>query len=193
MSKQELNACLKCFYTSARKKDGTYYKSSSTKSIRAAIDRFLRSPPHNKPFSIITDPAFTEANKVLDAFVKDLRKKGKKPGNVHKRAISKEQMKKLFESSELRPANSLNPGQLQRTVWFYLGLFFGRWGRENQQQLTLAMLSLCKDPQGVEYCELNRSQPGSLLATKITRVASQMLEMNRMRRYFLSWDVKDVQ
>ncbi|CAH3150026.1 unnamed protein product [Porites lobata] len=26
MSKQELNACLKCFYTSARKKDGTYYK-----------------------------------------------------------------------------------------------------------------------------------------------------------------------
>ena len=57
MSKEESNVCLKCFYTSARKKDGTYYKSSSTKSIRAAIDRFLRSPPHNKPFSIITDPA----------------------------------------------------------------------------------------------------------------------------------------
>ena len=35
MSKQELNACLKCFYTSARKKHGTYYKSSSTKSIRS--------------------------------------------------------------------------------------------------------------------------------------------------------------
>ena len=98
MSKQELNACLKCFYTSARKKDGTYYKSSSTKSIRAAIDRFLRFPPNNKPFSIIADPAFTEANKVLDAFVKDLRKTGKIAGVVHKRAISKEQLKKLFES-----------------------------------------------------------------------------------------------
>ena len=35
MSKQELNACLKCFYPSARKKHGTYYKSSSTKSIRS--------------------------------------------------------------------------------------------------------------------------------------------------------------
>ena len=33
MSKEELNVCLKCFYTSARKKDGTYYKSLSTKSI----------------------------------------------------------------------------------------------------------------------------------------------------------------
>ena len=50
MSKEELNICLKCFYTSARKKDGTYNKSSSTKSIRAAIDRFHRSPPQNKPF-----------------------------------------------------------------------------------------------------------------------------------------------
>ena len=50
MWKQELNACLKCVYTSARKKDGTYCKSSSTKSIRAAIDCFLCLPPHNKPF-----------------------------------------------------------------------------------------------------------------------------------------------
>ena len=166
MSKQELNACLKCFYTSARKKDGTYYKSSSTKSIRAAIDRFLRFPPNNKPFSIISDPAFTEANKVLDAFVKDLRKTGKIAVVVHKRAISKEQLKKLFESGELGPAGSLNPAQLQRTAWFYLGLFFGRRGRENQRQLTPAMLSLRKTPQGVEYYELNRSQPGSLPATK---------------------------
>ena len=71
----------------ARKKDGTYYKSSSTKSIRAATDRFLCFPPHSKPFSIITDPAFTEANKVLDAFVKDMRKTGKIADVVHKRAI----------------------------------------------------------------------------------------------------------
>ena len=166
MSKEELNVCLKSFYTSARKKDGTYYKSSSIKSIRAAIDRFLRSPPHNKPFSIISDPGFTEANKVLDAFVKDLRKTGKIAGVVHKKAISKEQVKKLFDSGELGPADSLNPAQLQRTAWFYLGLFFGRRGRENQRQLTPAMLSLRKTPQGVEYYELNRSQPGSLPATK---------------------------
>ena len=113
MSKAELNVCLKCFYTSARK-DRPYYKTSSTKSIRAAIDRFLRSPPHNKPFSIISDPAFTEANKVLDAFVKDLWKTGKIADVVHKKAISKEQLKKLFESGELGPADSLNPAQLQR-------------------------------------------------------------------------------
>ena len=114
----------------------------------------------------LSDPAFNEANKVLDAFVKELRKTGKIAGVVHKKTISKEQMKKLFDSGELGPADSLNPGQLQRTARLYLGLFFGRRGRENQRQLKPTMLSLRKTPQGVEYYELNRSQPGSLPATK---------------------------
>lgn len=48
------------------------YKNTSIKSIRAGIDCFFCSPPHNKPFSIISEAVFTRANKVLDAFVKDL-------------------------------------------------------------------------------------------------------------------------
>ena len=116
MSKEELNLCLKNFYTSMMKKDGSFYKSTSMKSIRAAIDRFLRSPPHNKTFSIIADAAFTKANKALDAFVKDLQKTGKIAGIVHKKPISKEQMKRPFDSGELGPANSMNPAQLQRTA-----------------------------------------------------------------------------
>ena len=90
MNKEELNACLKSFYTSARKQDGQFYKSSSLKAIRAAIDGYLRTPPHYKHFSIVADPAFTEANKILDAFVKVLRKSGKISGVVHKKAISKQ-------------------------------------------------------------------------------------------------------
>ena len=48
MSKEELNACLTCFDTSARKKDSTYYKSLLIKSIRADINRSLHSSPHKK-------------------------------------------------------------------------------------------------------------------------------------------------
>ena len=44
MNNEELNACLKSFYTSARKQDGQFYKSS-LKAIRAAIDRYLRMLP----------------------------------------------------------------------------------------------------------------------------------------------------
>ncbi|KAL9982412.1 hypothetical protein ACROYT_G004450 [Oculina patagonica] len=162
MSKEELNTCLKCFYTSARKQDGSYYKASSLKSIRAAIDRHLRSAPHNKPFSVISDAAFTEANKVLGAFVKDLKMSGKIEDIVHKKAITKEQVRRLFDSGQLGPADSNDPAQLQRTAWFYVALFFGRRGRENQRLLKRDMLVLGKTPQGIEYYELNRQMPGSL-------------------------------
>ena len=96
MNKQELNACIKSFYTSARKQDGQFYKSSSLKAICAAIDRYLRISPDSKQFSIVADPAFTEANKVLDALVKELRKSGKISGVVHKKAILNQQVEKLF-------------------------------------------------------------------------------------------------
>ena len=126
MNKEELNACLKSFYTSARKHDGQFYKSSSLKAIRAAVDRYLRMPPHSKQFSIIADPAFTGANKILDVLLKELRKSGKISGVVHKKAISKLPVEKLFQSSELGPADIKDPAQLQRTAWFYLGIYFGR-------------------------------------------------------------------
>ena len=63
---------------------------------------------------------FTEANKILGAFVKDLRKTGKIAGIVHKKAVSKDQNQRLFESGALGSADSQNPAQLQRTAWLYL-------------------------------------------------------------------------
>ena len=51
-------------------------------AIRAAIDRFLRVE-HNKPFSIYESLVLSEANLVLDSFVKDLGKTGKIGGIVH--------------------------------------------------------------------------------------------------------------
>ena len=62
MSNEELNVCLTCFHTSARKKDDTYCKSSSIKSVRAAIDRFLRSPPRNKQMD---EKAFSEVENLI--------------------------------------------------------------------------------------------------------------------------------
>ena len=124
MSLQELNECLKCFYVSACQKDGSFYKKSSMLSIRAAIDRFLREPPNSKPFSITAHPAFAEANKVLDAFVKSLRKSGKIAGAVHKESMTEEHIQQLFESGELGPADSKDPAQLMKTAWLYMSLFW---------------------------------------------------------------------
>ena len=51
MNKEELNACLKSFYTSARRQDGQFYKSSSLKAIRAATGIFacLHTPHESLP------------------------------------------------------------------------------------------------------------------------------------------------
>ena len=91
-------------------------------------------------------------------------------------------------------ADNFNPAQLQRTAWFYLGLFFGRWERENQRQLTPPMLSLRKTPQGVEYFELNRSKPASMAATKNHQGGLAGGEDESVcEDIFLSRDLKDVQ
>ena len=57
--------------------EGLTLLERSMKSIRDTIDRFLRSPPQNKPFCIIADPAVTQANEVLDAGVRERKKDGK--------------------------------------------------------------------------------------------------------------------
>ena len=164
MSKEDLKVFLKCLYTSARKKESTYYKSSSTKSIRAAVDRFLRSPPRNKPFSIISDPAFTEANKVLDAFVKDLRKTGKIAGVVHKKAISKEQVKKLYRPSrQFESCPVTGPGRLGSTLASFLEHVNVKTSDSWHPQCFLYE----KLHKGLNTTdELNRRQPGSLPATE---------------------------
>ena len=60
MSPQQLNKCRQKFYVSTRKQDGNFYiKTESLIAIRAALDRNLRSPPLNKPFSIIGEPDLT--------------------------------------------------------------------------------------------------------------------------------------
>ncbi|CAH3172119.1 unnamed protein product [Porites lobata] len=71
-----LNKCLQKFYLSARKRDGSYYNKKSLIAIRAALDRHLKSPPFSKPFSIVGDSHFNEANKSLSNFLKTLSKSG---------------------------------------------------------------------------------------------------------------------
>ena len=124
MEKSELAKCLEKFYLSARQKDGGYYKATSLRSIRAGLDRYLQSTELKKPFSIMADPEFTQANKALDAFVKTLRKDGEIAGVVHKETLTREIVEKLFQSGQLGPADSKNPSQLQNTVWFYISLYF---------------------------------------------------------------------
>lgn len=167
MKIEELNRCLRKFYVSARKQDGGFYNKATLTSIRSAIDRHLRNEPNNKKFSIISSPEFTEANKALNSFLKNLSKTGQIRSTIHKPPLSKEAIVKLYEAGELVEVNSLSPRKLQQTAWFYITLYFGRRGRENQRQLTSSSIKLCKtSSESQEYFELDRQNPGAVFSTK---------------------------
>ena len=123
---------MQVFYASVRqkKKNGSEFKVSSLRAIRGAIDRYLKQPPHNKPWSIIGDSEFAKANQTLNAICKNMMKEGKVGPVVHKNPITSEQMQELFTSGQLGDANTNDPSQLLRTAWFYLTLYFGKRGRE---------------------------------------------------------------
>ena len=172
MNKEKLNACQKRFHTSARKQDGQFYKNKTvnftshlpwTQFVQPLKGIFASTP---KQFSIVAEPDFTEANKTLNAFFKELRKTGKISDVVHKKGHLKTASWELFQSGEPGPADTKDPAQLQRTAWFYLGIHFGRRGRENQPDMKHAILALRSTPRGEEYFELHSKFPGPLPATK---------------------------
>ena len=103
---------------SARKQDGSYYNKATLTTVRAAIDRHLRNEPNNKPFSIIGDREFTEANKALNSLLKSLITSGEICSTVHKPTLTVEAVAKLYEVGELVDASSLDPKKLQETACF---------------------------------------------------------------------------
>ena len=166
MNPEELNKCLQKCYVAARKKDGNYYNRKSLTAIRAAIDRHLRSPPLSKPFSIVADSQFKEANKTLSNFLKNLSKNGEISGTKHKGAVTREVVQKLYEINELVGVNSLHPLKHMQTVWFYITLFLGKRGRENQAKMKKNFLVLRQDANGEKYFEINRERGAGVLTSK---------------------------
>ena len=143
------------FYVSIRQKDGSRFKVSSLKAIRATIDRYLRQSPHNKPWSIVGDPEFNKANETLNAVCKDMVKRGQVSPVIHKTPITSEQLQKLYESQQLGEATTTNPTQLLRTAWFYVTLYFGKRGRESQRKLKNKCCAFDKlRREGRRYYEL---------------------------------------
>ena len=167
---------------SVRQTNGEPFKVSSLKAIRAAIDRYLKQAPINKPGSIVGDYEFKKANDTLNAVCKNLMKQGKVRPVVHKTPITSEQLQKLFESGQLGNADTKDPKLLQQTAWFYSYLYFGRRRIENQRGLTPRMFILRQTPQGKRYFKLRRDFPGAVLSTKNRPPRRRKRQHRRSRR-----------
>ncbi|XP_071138463.1 uncharacterized protein KIAA1958-like [Mytilus edulis] len=147
-SPASLNNLLKEFYVNIRQANGDYYSRSSFCVIRQSINRHLKQPPHNKPFDVITDTAFTTANNIFKAMCKKLRKEGK--GQIkHKKSVDKGDIKKLYEHPRTFNVNS--PSGLLNKVWFEVLLYFCRRGQENLREMKPQDFKISKDDEGKEY------------------------------------------
>ena len=147
-------------------KTEVFIKKTSLVSIRGALDRHLKAPPYNKRFSICDKALFSEANKTLSSYLKQLVKQGKIAATVHKIPLTVHTIKKLYDKGELGDVDTYNPRVLLQTAWFLISIYFGKRGRENQAALKKSMLHLVTTPDGEEYFELNRNEPGVILSTK---------------------------
>jgi hypothetical protein len=109
---------------------------------------------------------FSEANTTLNSYLKHLCSSGKIAGTVHKRPLTPETIQILYEKGQLGEATTNDPEVLLQTSWFFISLYFGKRGRENQSSMKKSMLSLRKSSNGDEYFELNKSEPGTVLTSK---------------------------
>ena len=132
MEGTEMNNCLSKFYLSARKQDGSHYKKKSLLSIKAALDRCLRSPPIKKKFFICDKIQFNEANKALNSYLKHLASTGLIAGTVHKNPLTAEVVQKLFEAGELACAETKNLSLCCRQHGFTFLSISGKEGEKIQ-------------------------------------------------------------
>lgn len=109
---------------------------------------------------------FSEANKTLNSYLKQLVNEGKIAGTVHKNPLTSEIIQKLYDVGELADADTRDPRALLQTAWFIVSIYFGKRGGENQSSLKKAMLRLVPAANGEEFFELNRNEPGAVLASK---------------------------
>jgi hypothetical protein len=98
--------------------------------------------------------------------------------------LTVEIIQKLFEKGELAGADRKTPRALLQTTWFYVSLYFGKRGRENQSLMKKSMLRLAVTTAGEEYFELDKEEPGAVLSTKNHTGGLEGTEDHADEKYF---------
>jgi hypothetical protein len=109
---------------------------------------------------------FSEANKTLSSYLKQLVKNGKIAATVHKFSLTADIIKKLFEKREPADVDTQSPRALLQTAWFQISIYFGRRGRP-----------------GRIYCR--GRQTGHATNVKIANLLIKILNIGQIVQFFL--------
>ncbi|XP_029463188.1 uncharacterized protein LOC115094356 [Rhinatrema bivittatum] len=136
-------SCLLCeFYAHLRKPNGDYYAKTSITTFRYGLQKhFLQM----KGVDIVHDPAFKNANTVMAAMFKKLKRVGK--GKVqHKEPLSMEDFQKLYGSCDLN-----TPAGLQHKVFIDLMLHLCNRGSDKLRDFHKEEFQIAIDSLGHKY------------------------------------------
>ena len=128
-------------------KDDRFYKNSSLKSARAALNRHFKA---ERGLDIIASESFIKANEIFQA----VTKKGKVDGRgeiQNKPAITEEDMNTLSNYFIKNMQGPPNAKLLQEIVLFNIIYYGGRRGRENLRFMTKNTFQICTDNDGRRY------------------------------------------
>lgn len=143
--KPRLADILSKFYVEVRREDKERYKTGSMISIRAGLNRYLKSK--GKSIDITKEPVFSQANRSFQAALANLKRLGY-GDTTHYPEIDANDLRKLQESGVL---NDESPQALQYKVWFEMMLFICRRGRENLRKLKKNHFKIGTDSDGRRF------------------------------------------
>ena len=127
--------------------DDTFYKNSSLRSARAALNRHFKS---TLGIDIISNEQFIKATEVFQA----VSKKGKTEGHGEvksKKPISDADMSKLLSYFVTNMKGPPNAKLLQEIVLFNIIYYGGRRGHENLREMTKKTFQISRDTDGRQF------------------------------------------
>ena len=136
LSASDLSERLQGFYTGMRTADGCEYKHASFIAARSALAWYVTT--FERQFDLIKGPEFKQANKMLDAVLKDKQQNGREPGIQHNQSIMADSQ--CQKRSNQRPTTAPRPVAVlsQGVVW---------WSPRPKRR-SWARLNFCHQRQG---------------------------------------------
>ena len=121
--------------------------------------RYIREPPFSRTdLSLFRDnSAFDEADDLLDAHLRVLKKKGELNATDHFPAISPPDLEKIGEFLRSTNVEPNDPTDLTLPGWFILTFRLGLPGREMELELRKQDLAISTDSVGKQYVNLSTS------------------------------------
>ena len=144
MTNGELDTFLGPFYAGLRKADGNLCTKKTMHAIKYGPHRHFKCL---KDIDITDSAQFPQSHEAYKAFMVKLKNQGK--GAVcHKKAISKEDMAKIFESDVV---DISTPTGLQNKVFMDIMIYFANRGRENLSDMKADDYILETNEQNLRY------------------------------------------